>query len=189
MTLKIRMIDHRRSAVTVALTFLFLFGPAGPVPADMPVQRGGSSTGLPQRTRFELSDAMLMDSAMKLEWPRSMTPDVGPLRWTMALGYVAQLNRDRFLGHDDWRLPSREEVLSLVEYVKRAGFDGSSANLSIADGLHAVGLQTVRGAGYWTATESWYNQGRAWTVDLSTGNDVAGEKSSAHHVIAVRSMP
>jgi len=104
---------------------------------------------------------MLMDSAMKLEWPRSMTPDVGPLRWTMALGYIAQLNRDRFLGHDDWRLRPAKRSFRSFEYVKKGRLRlESSANLSIADGLHAVGLQTVRGAGYWTATESWYNQGR-----------------------------
>jgi hypothetical protein len=40
----------------------------------------------------------------------------GAVPWTMALDYIAKLNGEQFLGHEDWRLPNRHEMASLIDY-------------------------------------------------------------------------
>ena len=179
MAMKLRMFTHVRTAVPLVLALLVVFSFAGPAPA----------ANAAHHARFELSDGTVWDSITRLEWPRTLSPDAGAVTWTAAAGYIDQLNRDRYLGFDDWRLPAREELLSLTEYMKGAGFDGSSTGLSMTDGLRAIGLQGLTGAAYWTSSESRYDQGRAWAVDLSTGNAGVKDKALTCRVIAVRSAP
>jgi len=50
MTLKIRMIDHRRQRGYRGADLPVFIRSCRPGAGDMPVQREGSSTGLPQRT-------------------------------------------------------------------------------------------------------------------------------------------
>ena len=180
--MRIRMFTQVLRAFAVVLAFLLVCSFAGAVSA------AASDPGAAHAARFELSDATLWDSSMNLIWPRTLAPAAGPVVWTAAAGFMAQLNKDKYLGHDDWRLPSREELSALVEYVKGAGFDGSAAGVSLSDGFHAIGLQGITGDCYWTSSESWYNQGRAWAVDLSTGNAGIKDKVLTCRVIAVRSM-
>ena len=40
------------------------------------------------------------------------------LNWEMAQDYVAEMNSQRFAGHDDWRLPTREEIQTLYDESK-----------------------------------------------------------------------
>jgi len=40
----------------------------------------------------------------------------GKVSWEMALEYITQLNNENYLGYSDWRLPNRNELLSLAHY-------------------------------------------------------------------------
>lgn len=40
------------------------------------------------------------------------------LNWQDALAWVQQKNAEKFLGRDDWRLPSVKELQSLVDYTR-----------------------------------------------------------------------
>ena len=43
------------------------------------------------------------------------TPEDGGVTWQHALDYVAKLNTDVYLGHDDWRLPTVKELATIVD--------------------------------------------------------------------------
>src|SRR5437867_1500406 len=52
----------------------------------------------------------------KLSHDGTVHDDHNQYTWATALGHVATLNRTRFAGHDDWRLPNVRELLSIVNY-------------------------------------------------------------------------
>lgn len=67
----------------------------------------------PVRSRLTAGgDGTVTDAATALVWQRSGTPY--PVRWREALAYVAELNRSRFAGRSRWRLPTVDELLSIL---------------------------------------------------------------------------
>lgn len=91
----------------------------------------------PER-RFTEADGgtTMVDRLTGLMWARSITPvaecgwqsfgtrgDTEQKTWAEALEYVACLNRRSHLGHSDWRMPNRVEMLSLVRHAGVSGLD------------------------------------------------------------------
>ncbi|GLI34026.1 Lcl C-terminal domain-containing protein [Desulforhabdus amnigena] len=65
------------------------------------------------KDRFELQgDLLVLDHETGLIWQRGGSPE--PMVWKDGHAYVDQLNKDRFAGHDDWRLPTKEELGTLI---------------------------------------------------------------------------
>ncbi len=64
------------------------------------------------------------------------------LTWQGALDYVSCLNTNSYLGHNDWRLPNRKELRSLVNY----GQTNSAA------WLNTQGFSNVQAAHYWSSS-------------------------------------
>ena len=63
---------------------------------------------------FDNGDGTITDRATGLTWSRG---DTGRgLTWQDALAWVQQKNVEKYLGHDDWRLPGIKELQSLVDY-------------------------------------------------------------------------
>ncbi|HBA89371.1 MAG TPA: hypothetical protein DCZ75_15700 [Geobacter sp.] len=70
------------------------------------------------------ADGTLTDHLTSLVWPRDLdlvaTRDpssqnsYGQMGWDQAPGYVRKLNQEKYLGHDDWRLPNLNELSSLA---------------------------------------------------------------------------
>ena len=50
-------------------------------------------------------------------WQQSGSSDAMP--WKNAQNYVKQINRERYAGFSDWRLPTIEELASLLEPTKK----------------------------------------------------------------------
>jgi hypothetical protein len=70
-------------------------------------------------------DGTITDRATGLMWSQA---DSGQgLNWQDALAWVQTKNARRFLGHDDWRLPSVKELQSLVDYSRSPDTTHSSA--------------------------------------------------------------
>jgi len=61
-------------------------------------------------------DGSVTDRATSLVW--SKTDSGRGMNWQDALAWVQQKNVEKFLGHDDWRLPSVKELQSLVDYAR-----------------------------------------------------------------------
>jgi hypothetical protein len=93
-----------------------LFMPGGGMEKTFFVQcvRGNPSYG--QNDFHDNGDGTITDRATSLIWSKA---DSGQgLNWQDALAWVQRKNADRFLGHDDWRLPSVKELQSIADYTR-----------------------------------------------------------------------
>ena len=121
-------------------------------------------------------DQTVTDNLTGLMWTKDgSTPTVGSctggaINWTSALNYVACLNTSNYLGHNDWRLPNRTELRSLINYGK--------ADTSAWLNNSAQGFSNVQAAYYWTSTTfAGYTSG-VWIVGMQDGYDTATDESS-----------
>ena len=71
---------------------------------------------------FERSgDETVTDSTTRRMWQQSGSPF--QLQWHKAWDYIERLNAERFAGHCGWRLPTIEELITLLRDIPRAGDD------------------------------------------------------------------
>lgn len=110
-----------------------------------------------QRFRLHGPD-LVQDTATGLVWPRSANPLGYPLPWPEALAAVTELNRARFLGHGDWRMPNRVELRSLIDHA------GRQPALPAGHPFRDVFLGWC-----WTSTTKAGQPGYAWNVHLEGG--------------------
>ena len=103
----------------------------------------------------------------------------GATSWQQALDYVKQLNNEKYLGYNDWRLPNINELNSMVN-------NGKSDQSTWLNGL---GFTNVQSASYWSCTSA--NTVSAGYIAAFTGggniNGKAGDYGS--FVWPVRSGP
>ena len=144
--------------------------------------------GKTKKPRLELSERTLVDNKTRLMWPLNGHLADQTVSWNGAFEYIDSLNHDVYAGHKDWRVPSREELETLVEHAKAQGF-GSERVGTVASGLHALGMKNIRDDEYWTSTELIYNSGEAWFVNMKNGAAGTGMKALYFAILPVRSLP
>ncbi len=136
--------------------------------------------------RFTVSNSgmgtVVADNLTGLVWPQDGgTPTVGSctggsLTWQGALDYVACLNTNNYLGHNDWRLPNTNELSSLINY-------GQS---NTSDWLNTQGFTNVHLYSYWSSTTSAAITSYAWIVYMNDGYTVVVDKTYSYSVWPVR---
>ena len=62
------------------------------------------------------ADGTITDRATSLMW--SKLDSSRGMNWQDALAWVQTKNSEKYLGHDDWRLPSVKELQSIVDYAR-----------------------------------------------------------------------
>lgn len=90
--------------------------------------------------------------------------------------YVGRINAEGYCGYSDWRIPTRKELLSLVNY----GASGQSINTEVFP--HG-------GVFVWSSTPFAVNPNSAWGVSFGGGNSFGLDKRNAQRVRLVRSAP
>ncbi|NEX22525.1 DUF1566 domain-containing protein [Thiorhodococcus mannitoliphagus] len=96
---------------------------------------------------------------------------------TMSLSWQSAMQRAQtstFAGHADWRLPDRDELMSLLER-RCFGLD--------IDGVAFPNTQPGR---FWSSTPANYYPGSAWRVHFGTGDMDYGMKRQSAFVRLVR---
>jgi len=96
-------------------------------------------------------DGTVTDRATGLMWAQA---DSGKgMNWEAALAWVQARNAERYLGHNDWRLPNAKELQSLVDYSRCPDITGSPA---IDPMFHCTAIGNEIGQTdypyYWTGT-------------------------------------
>jgi hypothetical protein len=102
----------------------------------------------------------------------------GLVTWQHSLEYVEKLNQDRYMGHDDWRLPNIRELKSLVNYSEPV----PSEWLKSAE----QGFVNVEANYYWSSTSSALSLDQAWVVGIWFGESIVKNKSGNLYVWPVR---
>lgn len=70
------------------------------------------------RNDYEDKGEIVLDHATGLIWQKAGSPNF--MNYQDAQKYVKKLNRERFAGYDDWRLPTIPELMSLLEPKKQS---------------------------------------------------------------------
>ncbi len=91
-----------------------LFMPGGDMQKTFFVICVRGNPGYGKNNFHDNNDGTIADRATGLVWSKA---DSGlGMNWQEALAWVQQKNAEKFLGHDDWRLPSVKELQSIVDY-------------------------------------------------------------------------
>ena len=106
-------------------------------------------------------------------WDLDGTVNDGGVTWQHALDYVAKLNSENYLGHNDWRLPNVNELESLI----------NANEADIAAWINTKGFTNVQAASYWSSTSFAIYPGGAWLIAMWDGHVPYGSKSSSYYYV------
>ena len=97
--------------------------------------------------------------------------------WQQALDYAACLNTNNYLGHNDWRVPNKNELRSLVNY--------GQANSAVW--LNNQKFTNVQTGWYWSSTIPASDMVSAWFVSMDDGGLSYNDKTDQYYAWPVRS--
>lgn len=131
----------------------------------------------------DLGNDTVYDTLTGLTWAKFVNADgpevcvpYEPKDRAGAFAFINCLNSEVFLGYIDWRLPNRNELMSLV--------DSGQANSALPAG-HPFQEMPAGGASFWTSSRGEFSD-YGWYVDFSNGT--TGPETfpgRTHHVWAV----
>lgn len=104
------------------------------------------------------------------------------MTWDEANTYVRNL---RLGGFPDWRLPTKEELESLLTYCKSKGIPVKEGKC--VEYYNKIGFKNVQSFYYWSSTSYTYSPDGAWIVGMWDGYVGHGFKSRSSYVWPVRS--
>lgn len=122
-----------------------------------------------QAARFDVRDEVVTDGTTGLSWNQNASPGTFPMSWSEAFEYVDQLNRLSHNGINNWRLPSRRELFSLISH--------QHINPALPDG-HP--FTDVFSGYYWTSSVCRRLADQAWYIHLGGGRIYRGMKYGSY---------
>lgn len=117
---------------------------------------------------------VVIDQATGLMWQQAGSPD--RMNWDQAKAYIEQLNQGASGGFSDWRLPTIEELGSLVEFEQKNG-------ALYIDPMFDATQNVCWSADTKTAENS------SWAASYMNGHLFADARANTNFVRAVRTLP
>jgi hypothetical protein len=135
---------------------------------------------------YAVNRQTVAESRTGLMWARSGNLFRRPMRFDDARREVEQLNRDRFAGYSDWRVPTRDDVEGLFFFGKKAGW-GHTLGRFMGDYLHNSGFTDLQAGNYWTATPETGESPNVYVANTWNGVLRALPASNFYYLLPVRS--
>jgi len=136
-------------------------------------------------TSYALNKQTVVDTRTQLMWARNAYLSVKPMIYKDALKFVEQLNRERFAGYNDWRMPTSEDFEWLVSGGKKDGW-GHGFEHYITDYLATRGFTNLLPGHYWTSTPDETNSNRFFVANTWNGITRPLEQTNYYHIWPVR---
>lgn len=143
-------------------------------------QKAAAKRERERRRVEELAKVTWTDPRTGLMWAKQ---DNGQgIKWAAAKSYCENYSVGGVTG---WRMPTKEELKTLVSYAKSSGY--GSGGKTIADFLNREGFSNMRGEGwYWTSTLK--DSSDAWCINFKVGQEVTDNLAYTYsRVLPVRS--
>ena len=125
--------------------------------------------------RFEERQDVIIDRLSGLMWARDAALTKFPQTWREALDFIAAMNNEASFGYQDWHLPERWELFSLISH--------ACINPSLP---YDAPFENVFSGYYWTATTCSRLENQAWYIHLGGGRIYRGMKYGSYMVWPVR---
>lgn len=135
-------------------------------------RKNSSSPGFPSRFELQNGGIVVYDHASGLMWHQSGSRD--DMNYENTRNYISRLNHEQFAGYNDWRLPTLEEAMSLMEPAKKNG------------GLYIDQVFDPRQMRIWTS--DFRKDSMAWVVRFDSGycDYTYTDNNIKYHARAVR---
>ncbi len=115
--------------------------------------------GVGSAGRFDdRGDGTVLDTKTNLMWLKDAAMAEVPAQVANSVVHEMNIKQRENHGYSDWRIPSVDEMLSIV--------DATEVYPALPEGNPFSG---VRSSGYWTSTGGFNMAGYAWVVDLANG--------------------
>lgn len=127
--------------------------------------------------RFLSGEETVTDRQTGLMWMRNASLFDFPMGWSEALNTVKELNKSGLHGYQDWKIPNRKELFSLVSH--------KTINPSLPAG-HP--FTDIFPGYYWTSTTCARLPKQAWYIHFGGARVFKGMKHGSYMVRPVRSV-
>jgi Protein of unknown function (DUF1566) len=132
------------------------------------------SNGAPNPEAYTInSDQTVTDKVTGLMWQQTVAP--GTYSWSQAVAYCSTLMQGN---HMDWRLPTENELLSIVDY--------SVGNDYVHPTIDATTFPNTPLNTFWSLTPSADSSSSAWNVNFWGGSTTTNILTDAFYVRCVR---
>lgn len=127
------------------------------------------------QNRFRADGATVYDQQTGLMWTQDAAISELPMTWEETLAFLSEMNAAEFAGYQDWHLPNRRELFSLIDHARiNPAVAGSDIFENIFHGY------------YWTSTSCARLPAQAWYVHLGGAKVYRGMKYVSYMVWPVR---
>ena len=124
------------------------------------------------------ADKALHDGQQTYSWYNTDTNTnggfIGEEKVTNTQAFMKSVNQAALCGFSDWRLPTRQELESIIDY--------GQTSLTI-DSKIFINIQAKP---YWTSVTVSSSPTSAWAINMADASDGQHYKGNMHHVMLVR---
>lgn len=128
-------------------------------------------------SRFLSDNEIVIDSQTGLMWTKNASLFDFPMSWVEALNTVKEINKSGFHGYQNWKMPNRKELFSLISF--------KTINPSLPIDHPFTG---VFSGYYWTSSTCARLPNQAWYVHLGGARVFKGMKYGSYMVWPVRTV-